>query len=122
MFTRTFSALCLALTLGACHRGTPVAPVPPAELNVVSGGSVQVLVDGAGYHPSTIRTSAGATVRLQFRRITADACGEELVVPSLNIRRALPLNQTVEVTLPAVTGRLAFTCGMNMLQGAVVAQ
>jgi plastocyanin domain-containing protein len=46
-----------------------------------------------------------------------------IVVPSLAVRRALPLNQAVEVEfLPERAGDIALACGMNMLQGTIVVQ
>lgn len=44
-------------------------------------------------------------------------------VPSLNIKRALPLNEPVAIEFtPANTGDVAFACGMNMLKGVVIIQ
>jgi plastocyanin domain-containing protein len=40
----------------------------------------------------------------------------------LNLRRELPLQQPVEITVTPASGTLAFTCGMDMYRGAVVAQ
>jgi plastocyanin domain-containing protein len=41
----------------------------------------------------------------------------------LNIKRALPLNETVVIEMtPNKTGEIAFACGMGMLHGAVVVQ
>jgi plastocyanin domain-containing protein len=45
------------------------------------------------------------------------------VFPSLNIRRALALNQPVVIEFtPSAAGELTFVCGMNMLRGAVAVQ
>jgi plastocyanin domain-containing protein len=44
-----------------------------------------------------------------------------VVFPSLNIKRALPLNEPVVIEFtPAKTGE--FACGMNMLKGVVVVE
>ena len=55
-------------------------------------------------------------------RTTDEGCGQELVFPSLGIKKALPLNQpiAIDVTMPA-SGKLAFTCGMDMMRGTIVA-
>jgi plastocyanin domain-containing protein len=43
------------------------------------------------------------------------------VFPELKIEKALPLNQTVAVELPADTGpTLTFQCGMGMYRGKIV--
>jgi plastocyanin domain-containing protein len=55
--------------------------------------------------------------------MTDKTCGTEIVFPSLNVTRALPLNEPVVIAFtPAQTGNIAFGCGMNMLKGAVVVQ
>lgn len=117
-------AMSAALSAAGCDRGSP-APTPPpaapAVATVAAQGRVAVTVDGEGYHPATINAPAGASVTLVFTRTTDETCGQQLVFPDQNIRRDLPLNTAVEVplTVPA-TGRVRFTCGMNMYQGAVV--
>jgi plastocyanin domain-containing protein len=66
---------------------------------------------------------AGTPVRLTFVRTTDKTCATEVVFPSLNIRRPLPLNQPVAVEFtPKVSGEIGFVCGMNMLRGTVVIQ
>jgi plastocyanin domain-containing protein len=56
-----------------------------------------------------------------FTRTTDEGCGQQLVFPDLDERRDLPLGEpvAVDVTVPA-SGRLGFTCGMGMYEGAVV--
>jgi plastocyanin domain-containing protein len=61
-------------------------------------------------------------VTLVFTRTADDGCGAQLVFPSLNIRRDLPLNEPVEVAFTPTVGTTAFTCGMSMLRGSVVAR
>jgi plastocyanin domain-containing protein len=70
-----------------------------------------------------VNVRAGAVARLTFVRTTEKTCGTEVVFPSLNIKRALPLNVpvTIEFTSPQA-GEVAFACGMNMLKGVVVVQ
>jgi hypothetical protein len=47
----------------------------------------------------------------------------EVVFPSLNLRRALPLNEAVAVECtPKSSGEIGFICGMNMVRGTVVVQ
>jgi RND family efflux transporter MFP subunit len=101
------------------------APAPPSA----GGGSTQprdvqsakIVVGEKGYEPAAINLRAGAPARITFVRTTDKTCGTEVVFPSLNIKRALPLNEpvTIEFT-PATSGEIAFACGMNMLRGTVV--
>ena len=110
--------------LAACKRDVAPPPrVAPAELAAPANGRVEVTVDGDGYHPATIRAAPGAQLTLVFTRTTDETCGQQLVFPTLNLRRDLPLNRPVEVAVAApASGALAFTCGMNMYQGSVVAR
>ncbi len=85
--------------------------------------SAKVLVTQQGYEPSTVRLPAGAQAQVTFVRTTDQTCGTEITFPALNIRRPLPLNQsvTIDITVPS-SGSVGFQCGMNMLKGSVVAQ
>lgn len=86
-------------------------------------GTLAITVDGSGYHPAEIKAPAGKPVHLVFTRTSDAGCGQQLVFPSLNIRKDLPLDQAVpvDITMPA-SGSVAFTCGMAMYKGAVVAE
>lgn len=92
------------------------SPAVPAD-------AIKVTVNGKGYEPSQIRVKKGQPVKLAFLRTDANNCGGTVVFPALNIKRELPVGQTVivEVT-PKETGELAFACGMNMMRGAFVVQ
>ena len=80
-----------------------------------------MIVNEQGYEPATITLRAGAPARITFLRTADKTCGTEVVFPSLNIKRALPLNEPVEIEfMPAKAGDIAFACGMNMLHGTVV--
>ncbi len=100
----------------ACKKG---ADGPPAD----GRPELRVAVNDKGYEPAEVRAVAGKPVRLVFTRTTDEGCGQQLVFPELNIRKDLPLNEAVAVdfTMPA-SGKVKFTCGMDMYQGAVVAQ
>ena len=88
--------------------------------NIQSG---KILVNEQGFEPAKIALRAGVPARLTFIRTTNKTCGTEVVFPSLNIKRALPLNEPVIIEFtPAKAEEIAFACGMNMLRGAVVVQ
>ena len=107
--------------VAACDRshaqsgGEPEGPAPQTELHL--------RVDGTGYHPSSLHAPAGEPVRLRVTRVSDDGCGQQLVFPTLRLQRDLPLNTevTIDLTMPA-SGSLAFTCGMDMMRGSIVAQ
>ena len=134
---RTFGIITiLAFASAACERGatatvqgaqptttTATTADHAAHATAATGtADLQLTVDGTGYHPSSISAPPGKPVRLTITRTSDEGCGQQIVFPSLNIRRDLPLNQavTVEFTMPA-SGSVAFTCGMDMLRGSIVA-
>lgn len=106
-----FLPLVLGLAVGACGS----AESAPA------GRRVPIEVGASSYDPAEIQAVAGETLTLVFTRVSDEGCGDHLVIPSQDIRRDLPLNEPVEVTLtPTAAGRLRFTCGMDMFDGAIV--
>ena len=89
----------------------------------VGGQAVRITVSEKGFDPARITVRAGAPVRLTFVRTTDATCATEVKIPSLKITRELPLNQPVEIDLAfEKTGEVAFACGMDMFNGAVVVQ
>ena len=85
--------------------------------------TAKVVVSEQGYEPARVTLRAGTPSRITFVRTTDKTCGTEVVFSSLNIKRALPLNEPVVIEFtPAKSGDIAFVCGMNMLHGTVVVQ
>jgi plastocyanin domain-containing protein len=113
-------ALCL-LSI-ACNKSAKPESDEPAASSP-AGQPIPIKVDAAGYHPSTVQAPPSKPVRLLFTRTSDDGCGQQLVFPALNIRKDLPLNKPVPVDfdMPA-SGSVAFTCGMDMYRGSVVAK
>ncbi len=103
---------------------------PPTPGSGARGSAAAVVVQTAritvgeqGYEPSRVNLRSGVPARLTFLRTTDKTCGTAVVFPSLNIRRELPLNQSVDIEFtPQKTGDIEFVCGMNMLRGTVVVQ
>ena len=60
---------------------------------------------------------------MTFMRTTDKTCATAVVLPSLNIRRDLPLNQPVDIEFtPPTAGDVQFACGMNMFRGTLIVQ
>ena len=98
---------------------------PPASSgsDTTNVHSAKIVVSEQGFEPAKVVLRAGTPARLTFVRTTDETCGTEVVFPSLNIKRALPLNEPVIIEFtPAKAEEIAFACGMNMLRGAVVVQ
>ena len=56
-------------------------------------------------------------------RKTDQTCATEILIPALNERRSLPLDQAVRIDIPAgVADTLNYICGMHMLGGTIVAR
>jgi len=84
-------------------------------------GAIKVTVSKEGYTPKAIEIKVGQPATLAFIRIDNENCGQELVFPSLNIKKELPLGKVVTVDIPAEKpGEFNFACGMNMLKGIVM--
>jgi RND family efflux transporter MFP subunit len=97
-------------------------PSAPAETRS-NVQDAKVLVTEKGYEPAKLTLRAHAPARITFIRTTDQTCGTEVVFPSLDIRRPLPLNQPVAIEFtPGASGEIGFVCGMNMLRGTVVVQ
>ena len=115
----------LLATIYACTSKEAAPSVTPSDPpNTASQGTtLAVTVDAAGFHPDSLHAPANLPVHLVFTRVSDEGCGQQVVFPTLDIRRDLPLNTAVSVdfTMPA-SGSVAFTCGMNMLRGSVVVQ
>lgn len=114
----------LGLRAGAGARTASVkipsvtAPAPGADVQLT-----KIVVTESGFEPSEVTVRAGTPVRLIFVRTTDKTCATEVAFPSLNIKRALPLNEPVQIDVPdAKAGNVEFSCGMNMLKGTVVIQ
>ena len=83
--------------------------------------SAKIVVNEQGFEPAKVPLRPGMPARLTFIRTTDRTCGTEVVFPSLDIKRALPLNVPVVIEFtPPKAEEIAFVCGMNMLRGAVV--
>jgi RND family efflux transporter MFP subunit len=106
--------------------GTPggIASPPASPQSSSSGAAEQqvarIEVTEKGFEPATVSLKPSVPVRLTFVRTTEHTCGTEVVVPSLNIRRQLPLNQQVNIDFTPKAGTLDFACGMAMLKGTIV--
>jgi len=83
--------------------------------------TIKVTVSSNGFAPESIEVKKGQPVKLAFFRADADNCGGEVVFPKMNIKKELPIGKTVLVAFtPQESGKLAFTCGMNMMRGKIV--
>jgi plastocyanin domain-containing protein len=84
-------------------------------------GITEIVVDG-GYKPQVIRINPNESAELTFIRKDANSCLEEIIFPDYGIKKYLPMNTPVNITLNPPHGRASeFHCGINMYRGKVVA-
>jgi plastocyanin domain-containing protein len=101
----------LALISG--HAGRLASAEPARQVR-------RVRINGS-YAPAEIHVSAGAPVRLVFRREETARCSEHVVFPDFGTSAALPPFEDIAVDLPACTpGAHEFTCEMGILRGTLV--
>lgn len=104
-----------ALPLGGCSKKNDSAPAP------VQTGAVAITVDGDGFKPSSVTFKKGAPASLIFTRTVDDTCATEVVFPQLDIKKELPKNTPVTITVPTdKEQKLTFQCGMGMYKSSVV--
>lgn len=85
-------------------------------------GRVRIVVEG-GYSPDTIVVEKDRETVLSFIRKDPNSCLEEVVIPDLGQRAYLPLNKEVDLKIrPKRSGRLVFSCGMNMFHGKIIVE
>ncbi len=87
---------------------------------VAAGNAITIIVDG-GYKPSHIKIKKDKTTTLTFLRKDPNSCLEEIVIPDFKIKKFLPLNEPISVTLsPPQAGTYGIHCGMNMFHGKII--
>ena len=128
--TRCFSFVVAALLVAgtACSKTEPAAKPAPAAAAAPTGAPVEttgrridVTVTKEGYKPDKIDVAANEEVTLVFTRTEETECGAEVAIPSMNVKKALPLNQAVAIAFKTdKPGEVGFTCGMDMYKGTLV--
>ena len=87
---------------------------------VIVKDSVDIKVDGA-YSPSVISVPKNKKITLSFLRSDPNNCLEEVLLPEFKIRKFLPLNKKVDITItPKRAGEYEIVCGMNMFHGKIL--
>ena len=109
--------LCIALIVWWFWLYKPTAVVAAEQ------GPITVLVANGSYQPARIQLPAGQATTLRFIRKDASPCAKMLVFNDLDISAELALNQTTDISLPAMApGHYAFSCQMQMYRGELIVQ
>ena len=112
-------ALLILVAAPSCTRSAAPPEPPPAPITVV-GRRIDIEAKVGGYSPSTVEVGAGEQVTLVFTRTIKSHCLEEIMIPSLGVKKTLPLNQPVAIPFaPDRYGPVPFSCGMDMVHGRI---
>ena len=103
------------VALAGCNKKTD-APAAAAQT-----GAVAITVDADGFKPNSVTFKKGAPASLIFTRTVDDTCATEVVFPQLDIKKELPKNTPVTITVPTdKEQKLTFQCGMGMYKSSVL--
>ena len=96
------------------------APVAEQSQDPPKPKRIEIAVIPEGFSPASVDVQAGVPIELVFTRKTDKTCATEVVVPSLKVKKALPLNEPVTIPITPQKDEIAFACGMNMFKGKLV--
>jgi plastocyanin domain-containing protein len=83
--------------------------------------SIDLQVTENGFEPSTIKVEAGTDLELKITRKTDSTCAREILIPSKNIKKDLPLNKMINLKIGKLEkGKVSFACGMDMVSGVII--
>lgn len=121
----TLCALASLAALGCDKKADAALEAKPAPAPVESAAGKKVAITASedGFAPAEVTVKKGEETTLVFTRTTEKTCANEVEFPELKIKKALPLNEAVAITIPGGEARtLAFQCGMGMYKSKVVIQ
>lgn len=99
----------------------PAGSNEPEKAANVPTDATKITVSASGFAPESIPVKKGQPVKLAFYRADANNCGGEVVFSKQNIRKTLPVGETVLVEFtPTGAGEIMFACGMDMMRGKLV--
>jgi plastocyanin domain-containing protein len=108
---RTLRTILTAVTIFGAG-GTAVAGAPR---------TVEISVTENGFEPTPISVKKGEPLKLVITRKTDKTCAKSVVFDEPKLKKALPLNEPVEITFtPSKTGELKYGCAMGkMVEGVL---
>ena len=83
--------------------------------------AIELSVTEKGFEPNKIDVTPDKPVQLNITRKTDDTCATSIQIPSMKIKKELPLNKTVSINLGQLNkGEIRFGCGMNMMDSGMI--
>jgi plastocyanin domain-containing protein len=106
----------MALLVGIIGLGAPYAAHAKSNHQVI-----ELQVTEKGFEPNQIDVKPGTDVTLKVTRKTDSTCATAISIPSLKVKKDLPLNKSVSVDLGKLDkGEVRFACGMDMVSGHII--
>ncbi|MGZ3692004.1 MAG: cupredoxin domain-containing protein [Pseudobdellovibrio sp.] len=89
--------------------------------DVVKPLNIELTVTEKGFEPDKIDVTPDQPVQLNVTRKTDDTCATAIQIPSMKIKKELPLNKTVAIKLGKLKkGEIRFGCGMKMMDSGMI--
>ena len=83
---------------------------------------VEMHVLSSGFSPATLKIKKGVPVKWIIKGDQVTGCTSKIIVPSLNISKALVAGDNVVEFTPKTTGTIPFSCWMGMVQGQFIVE
>lgn len=82
---------------------------------------IDLQVTEKGFEPNSIDVKPGVPIILKVTRKTDSTCATQINIKSKNIKRDLPINKEVIISLGKLEkGEIRFGCGMDMITGGAL--
>lgn len=82
--------------------------------------AVELQVTEKGFEPSRVDVNPGIPVVLKITRKTDATCATQIKIPTMKIKKDLPLNKAVSIEVGKLEkGEIRFACGMDMITGII---
>lgn len=78
---------------------------------------VNMSAEGRGYSPNVLYIQKGIPVKWVIDGKQITSCNNEIVIPSLKVRKKLKAGENIAEFTPDKTGDLSFSCWMGMIPG-----
>jgi plastocyanin domain-containing protein len=128
MWVSNLASFAILSLMGVACTSEPKG-TPGDERSKEAGGSpeqtplIQLSVTSEGFVPAEVKVKAGQPVKLVVTRQVERTCATDIVIKDFGIKKALPLQQPVEVDFtPAKTGKVRFACAMDMIAGVIIVE
>jgi plastocyanin domain-containing protein len=102
-----------ALSMAGASQATAAEAPRKADPRIV-----QISITDKGFEPALVSLKKGEPVKLVFTRKTDRTCATSVEFDEPKVKKALPLNQPIEVTItPSKSGEVTYGCAMGKMVG-----